>query len=93
MRDLLDDAPPDIPTAFDTLIERRLRREPVAYLTGTKEFMGLSFYRQPGVLVPRPETELLVQWAIASYRVREHMVRGLWMWGRGAARSPSPSPP
>ena len=60
---LLDDAPPDIPAAFDALIERRSRREPVAYLTGTKEFMGLTFAVNAAVLVPRPETELLVEWA------------------------------
>ncbi|MGH2558814.1 MAG: peptide chain release factor N(5)-glutamine methyltransferase [Thermomicrobiales bacterium] len=49
--------------AFDELIERRLAREPVAYLTGVREFMGLPFAVGPGVLVPRPETEFLVEWA------------------------------
>ncbi|MGH2531061.1 MAG: peptide chain release factor N(5)-glutamine methyltransferase [Thermomicrobiales bacterium] len=49
--------------AFDALIERRLTRMPVAYLTGTREFMGLSFAVGPGVLVPRLETESLVEWA------------------------------
>ncbi len=59
---MLDDAQPDLSSAFDALIERRLRREPVAYLTGTKEFMGLTFTVNDAVLVPRPETELLVEW-------------------------------
>ena len=52
--------------------DRSLRRwngepwdAPVAYLTGTKEFMGLPFAVTPAVLVPRPETELLVEWALA----------------------------
>lgn len=60
---MLDDARPDLSSAFDALIERRLRREPIAYLTGTKAFMGLTFTVNDAVLVPRPETELLVEWA------------------------------
>ncbi len=60
---LLDPAPPDVAPAFDALIERRLRLESVAYLIGKKEFMGLPFAVNPAVLVPRPETELLVEWA------------------------------
>ncbi len=60
---LLDSAPPDLSPCFDALIARRLHHEPVAYLTGTKEFMGLPFAVNRAVLVPRPETELLVAWA------------------------------
>jgi release factor glutamine methyltransferase len=48
---------------FWTLVERRLADEPVAYLTGEREFLGLPFAVGPGVLVARPETELLVEWA------------------------------
>ena len=40
---------------------RRARREPIQYITGSVEFMGLSLRVGPGVLVPRPETELLVE--------------------------------
>jgi release factor glutamine methyltransferase len=67
---MLDAAPTGVPDAFDALIERRLCREPVAYLTGTKEFMGLTFAVSPSVLVPRPETELLVEWAMQRVATR-----------------------
>ena len=49
---------------FLTLIERREHGEPVAYLTGHKEFYGLDFFVDPRVLIPRPETELLVETAL-----------------------------
>jgi release factor glutamine methyltransferase len=52
-------------TGYLTLIERRLRGAPVAYLTGTREFWSLSLRVTPAVLVPRPETELLVELALA----------------------------
>lgn len=46
------------------LIARRIDGEPIAYLTGMREFFGLSFRVDPSVLIPRPETELLVELAI-----------------------------
>jgi release factor glutamine methyltransferase len=46
---------------FKALVLRRRRGEPVAYLTGHKEFWSLDFLVRPGVLIPRPETEILVQ--------------------------------
>ena len=45
---------------FWRLINRRLSGEPTAYITGHREFYGLDFYVAPGVLIPRPESELLV---------------------------------
>ena len=46
------------------LVGRRGRREPVAYLTGVRAFRRLRLEVGPGVLVPRPETELLAEWAL-----------------------------
>lgn len=51
-------------TAFAQLCQRRLAGEPVAYLVGHKEFFGLDLLVDRRVLVPRPETELLVEWAL-----------------------------
>ncbi len=49
---------------FWNLIERRLRREPTAYIVGHREFYGLDFYVDSSVLIPRPESELLVEKAL-----------------------------
>ena len=51
---------------YRALLKRRAGGEPVAYLTGRKEFMGLDFIVGPPVLIPRPETELLVENALAA---------------------------
>jgi release factor glutamine methyltransferase len=51
--------------AFAALAQRRLRGEPVAYLTGIREFWGLALTVSPAVLIPRPETETLVEVALA----------------------------
>ena len=49
---------------FAAEVLRRARGEPLAYIVGEREFHGLSFVVTPDVLVPRPETELLVDWAL-----------------------------
>lgn len=50
---------------FKLLIKRRLKREPVAYIVGYKEFWSLRFDVTPGVLIPRPDTECLVETALS----------------------------
>lgn len=50
--------------AFQALSQRRLAGEPVAYLIGRREFFSLEFEVSPAVLIPRPETELLVELAL-----------------------------
>ncbi len=51
---------------FRSLVARRSRREPVAYILGTKEFYSLALEVSPAVLIPRPETELLVDRILAE---------------------------
>jgi release factor glutamine methyltransferase len=55
---------------YQELIARRAQGEPIAYLTGQREFMGLPFTVSPAVLIPRPETELLVEEALIQARMR-----------------------
>ena len=60
---------------FRELIRRRGHGEPVAYLVGRKEFMALEFEVTPAVLVPNPDTELLVQRAVAIARQSDTQLR------------------
>ena len=60
-----DTVPPVAATALQTAAARRAAGEPLAYITGTKEFFGLQLVVDPRVLVPRPDTETLVEWALA----------------------------
>src|SRR4029434_4145392 len=53
---------------FRELLLRRSRREPVAYITGHKEFWSLDLVVTPAVLIPRPETEMLVEVALQYVR-------------------------
>jgi release factor glutamine methyltransferase len=59
---------------FERLVERRLGSEPMQYLTGEQEFFGLRFEVSPAVLIPRPETEHLVE-AVLERFAREQEVR------------------
>ncbi len=55
---------PEKSAAFLALLEQRLAGQPIAYLTGVREFYGRPFHVGPDVLIPRPETELLVDQAL-----------------------------
>ncbi len=61
---LPEDASPTATGIYETLLAARAGGMPVAYLLGEKEFLGLMFAVTPATLVPRPETELLVEWAV-----------------------------
>ena len=52
---------------IDQAVDRLLQGEPLAYILGRTEFMGLDLACAPGVLIPRPETELLVEWALEDH--------------------------
>jgi release factor glutamine methyltransferase len=54
-------APAGFEARYEPLVDRRVRREPVAFITGHKEFWGLEFEVSPDVLIPRPETEFIVE--------------------------------
>ena len=62
---------PEEMLALESLVRRRLAGEPVAYLTGRREFWSLDLEVTPDVLVPRPETELVVERALAAISGRE----------------------
>jgi release factor glutamine methyltransferase len=59
-----DEVPPALQAAFVSACERRAAGEPLAYIVGHKEFHGLDLLVDSRVLIPRPDTETLVDWAI-----------------------------
>ena len=60
-----DEVSPGAESAFRDLLDRRLRGEPAAYLLGRREFYGRAFHVDRRVLIPRPETEHLVETALS----------------------------
>lgn len=60
---------PDAAT-FEAFVARRERREPVAYILGRKEFWSLDFEVSPAVLIPRPDTETLIEAALAAFEAK-----------------------
>src|SRR5262245_1219252 len=64
LADASDAEPMDFAGRFDAVIARRAAREPLAYIVGYREFWGLPFEVTPAVLIPRPETELIVEAAL-----------------------------
>ncbi|HEY1308955.1 MAG TPA: peptide chain release factor N(5)-glutamine methyltransferase [Vicinamibacterales bacterium] len=61
-------APSSLEPRFSQWIARRVSHEPTAYIVGHREFWGLDFHVTPAVLIPRPETELIVEEALAIVR-------------------------
>jgi len=59
-----DPAPPSVEEKLRTLTARRVRREPMAYILGEREFWGLPFKVSPAVLVPRPDSETVIETAL-----------------------------
>jgi release factor glutamine methyltransferase len=60
---------------FDALLARRAAREPVAYIVGHKEFWSLRFAVSPAVLIPRPDSETLIEAALALFPARDARLR------------------
>ena len=72
-RDKLILSPPsrDVPKRFWTMVKRRLKGEPVAYITGRRAFWNIDLHVGPGVLVPRPDSEVLISSAIEHFQGSE----------------------
>ncbi|MBN9515661.1 MAG: peptide chain release factor N(5)-glutamine methyltransferase [Alphaproteobacteria bacterium] len=70
-----DPAPADVTAAMRELTGRRVRREPMAYILGEREFWGLLFKVSPAVLVPRPDSETLIEAALDLLPERERPLR------------------
>lgn len=68
-RDRLLLSPPDraVPRRFWTMVERRQAGEPVAYITGRRAFWNIELHVGPGVLIPRPDSEILIASAIEHF--------------------------
>ncbi|NTW04997.1 MAG: peptide chain release factor N(5)-glutamine methyltransferase [Peptococcaceae bacterium] len=73
-RDALDTLTAQQQGHFLSLLERRGKGEPLAYITSKKEFMGNEFFVRPGVLIPRPDTELMVERVVDAYIDRQTLV-------------------
>ena len=67
--------PREVQDHYSCLIARRAAREPLAYITGTKEFWAFTFEVTPAVLIPRPETELLVESALSRLPLDDNRAR------------------
>jgi len=68
-RDKLILSPPDrdVPKRFWSMVKRRLKDEPIAYITGRRAFWNIDLHVGPGVLVPRPDSEVLIASAIEHF--------------------------
>ena len=64
---------PNIHAGFEALLKRRLNGEPIAYILGVREFYGLSLKVTPATLIPRPDTETLVDAALAKMPLQKNL--------------------
>ena len=73
--DALDvkDGEPNIHAAYKALINRRVKGEPIAYILGVREFYGLKLKVTPDTLIPRPDTETLVDAALAKIPLQKNL--------------------
>ncbi|MBF0107513.1 MAG: peptide chain release factor N(5)-glutamine methyltransferase [Deltaproteobacteria bacterium] len=70
---------------YKTLIKRRVNHEPVAYIVGKKEFWSRDFFVTPDVLIPRPDTEILIEVILKNFRENKSEISGFEMGlGSGA---------
>jgi len=60
----------EAPAGFETLLDRRLAHEPIAYITGRRAFWTIELEVGPGVLIPRPDSETLIEAAVAHFGAR-----------------------
>ncbi|OGO49852.1 MAG: protein-(glutamine-N5) methyltransferase, release factor-specific [Chloroflexi bacterium RBG_16_68_14] len=74
---LREPLPPRAQETFEALLRRRLAREPTPYIVGHWEFYGLDLACTPAALIPRPETELLVEYALEWVKGQGSRVRAL----------------
>ncbi|MBD0272995.1 MAG: peptide chain release factor N(5)-glutamine methyltransferase [Acetobacteraceae bacterium] len=77
LRDPRAPVPPEAARRFGELLRRRLEREPVAHLLGVAEFWSLPFAVSPATLIPRPDSETLIEAALAAFPRRDAVRRVL----------------
>ena len=64
---LILDPPDHVADSFEALLQRRLAHEPLAYITGSRDFWTITLAVGPGVLIPRPDSETLIEAALAHF--------------------------
>ena len=76
--------PAEIGAEFEQCLARRLKREPLAYILGEQEFWSLPFYVSSDVLIPRPETEELIEIALVTVKEQDGLIGPILELGTGS---------